>query len=142
MVAKSQLFPAALNYYSMAISLKPDFADAYLERAICYLNTNFYDSAITDANECIKLEPNNQDAYYVRGAAFQWQSKDSMAIADFTKTIELSPQDRDAFYARGLSYENLKMYPEALSSYETAFKLYSGYPGLEERIKRLKEKVK
>jgi len=70
-------------------------ADAYAQRAYCYLQLHYYKLAIADLNEAIRLVPNNatnyknrSQAYYLVGQkvlgdgdARHWQAIESKAIA-------------------------------------------------------------
>jgi tetratricopeptide (TPR) repeat protein len=48
-------YPAAINAFSEAIQLSPQFALAYMERAIARQKTNAHADAVTDFSQAIAL---------------------------------------------------------------------------------------
>lgn len=49
-------------YYSQAIQLKPDTAQHYYNRGLCYQNLNETQLAIADFETVLKLDPNHEKA--------------------------------------------------------------------------------
>ncbi|XP_017855097.1 dnaJ homolog subfamily C member 7 isoform X2 [Drosophila busckii] len=60
---KAQNYQNALKLYSDAISLCPDSAAYYGNRAACYMMLLNYKSALTDARHAIRLDPAFEKAY-------------------------------------------------------------------------------
>ena len=60
----------AIVDYSEAIKLKPDYAEAYNNRARTYLKKVDFDKAIEDYTKAIELNPQDVDAYYTRGKLY------------------------------------------------------------------------
>ena len=60
-------FDRAIETFSKAILLMPDFVDAYRRRAHAYLSEHQIESAIADCSKVIEIEPNNGRNYYDRG---------------------------------------------------------------------------
>jgi tetratricopeptide (TPR) repeat protein len=69
--------------------LKPDYADAYLNRGSVYHDKKEYDKAVSDYSEAIRLNPNYALAYGSRAHAYRNQGKLEKAQADFIKAAEL-----------------------------------------------------
>jgi tetratricopeptide (TPR) repeat protein len=63
----------AVEDYTQAIRCKPDYADAYFNRAHAHGELGNWDLSIADYTQVIKLEPRNWAAYSQRGNA--WYSK-------------------------------------------------------------------
>jgi tetratricopeptide (TPR) repeat protein len=55
----------AIADYSKAIELKPDFAEAYFNRAFCKHEIKDYKGAIADYSKSIEVWPLNIADYYV-----------------------------------------------------------------------------
>ncbi len=67
---KQRDFKAAILSFDIAIMLKPDFAEAYNERANAKFDGNFWSSEITawdDYETAIKFSPQNGKPYFDRG---------------------------------------------------------------------------
>ena len=58
---------AAFEYYEKAIQLKPDYTDAYMNRAELYKLLKKYQDAIEDYTSIIKYDPKYYQAYIERG---------------------------------------------------------------------------
>jgi tetratricopeptide (TPR) repeat protein len=62
-------FGASIDYYTSAIRLKPDLADAYFNRGVSKGNLNMHEQAIRDYDKAIELKKDNADAFYSRGVS-------------------------------------------------------------------------
>jgi serine/threonine-protein phosphatase 5 len=60
-----------------------DLAVLYLNRSICYLRLEDFDSALKDAKVAVINEPNYVKAYYYRGLSFLGLKKFEDALMDF-----------------------------------------------------------
>jgi len=69
----------AISYYNGAILLLPEFAEAYCNRGVSFINIEKYDKAIKDLGHAIKKD------------------KFDKATTDFTKVIELKPDHACAY---------------------------------------------
>lgn len=98
----------AIDNYTQAISLDPNYSDAYYRRAIARYDQGDKQGAIADYNEAIRLNPNNAIAYYNRGVALYNLRNYQQAIADFNQYLNFVPNDISGYYARGVTYRNLK----------------------------------
>ncbi len=52
----------ALDYFSRAILVKPQYAEAYFARGVCYDELKNKNSAYEDYNKCLQLKPNYEPA--------------------------------------------------------------------------------
>ena len=117
----------AIEYYTKAIELNPDYADALNNRGACYDGLKEYEKALVDYNKAIELKPDYAVAYNNRGLCYKNLKEYEKALADYTKAIELNPDDAVVFYNRGLCYQNLKEYEKALADYNKAIELNPDY---------------
>jgi Tfp pilus assembly protein PilF len=95
----------AIDNYSKAIKINPNFAKAYNNRGIAYVWKKKYDLAIADFNKAIKLDPKNGKAYNNRAIVYSYMGETDKARqdietakslgvevnADFSKKIEALP---------------------------------------------------
>jgi len=131
---KNEYEKAQLSY-SMAIELKPDYAEAYYKRALLWeregviKNKDGFDfsesKAFMDFSKAIALNPIFAEAYYERGVwYYNIDSKEILkaAIDDFSKAISLSSYEESLkiLEYRARSYELLGEYNGAISDYNDA----------------------
>lgn len=83
-------FRPAINLFTQAIAVNPNFAQAYRSRASCLIEIDNFDQAMTDANKAISLDPKLAFAYSDRAKIYNERGKHKEAIADLTRAIELS----------------------------------------------------
>lgn len=94
-------YAAAIEAYSQAIQLKPDFAEAYNDRGFAYYLRGNAERAIADFTRAIELRPNYPKAYNSRGVVYMSSGYgSSRAIADFDRAIVLKPDFRYAYINR------------------------------------------
>ncbi len=63
-------YQRAIDDYTQALNISPDYADAYYNRGIAYYDLGNYQSAIDDYTRSIEIKPNCADTYVGRGTAF------------------------------------------------------------------------
>ena len=73
--AKNGNFEQAITDYSKAISLNPNYIDAYIGRGRAYSRKENIKQAISDYNRAILLNPNYAEGYKYRGYAYLYIGK-------------------------------------------------------------------
>ena len=99
---------AAIESYTKAIELKPDYAEAYVRRGMARRAKGELAGSIEDYEKAGSIDPkatrNNRDvaeSYSNRGYNRLNEMDVEGAIADFTKAAEIYPREADHFYKRG-----------------------------------------
>ena len=83
-------YQRAIEDYSAAIRLKPDYALAYYNRGCVYIkNPDQYKQAIEDFNKAIHLKPDYVEAYNNLGGIYLLQGKKSLGCSNAQKACEL-----------------------------------------------------
>lgn len=137
---KSPLAYKKIEYFTKAIQLNPNLAEAYEKRAVHYFLQWQLDKAIQDYNRVIALKPDNVNAYLMRGLAYfkkeygegmsaelknlafhlskqevpDFSESLERAIDNFSCAIELHPQLASAYSYRAMAYRIKGMIKEAL----------------------------
>ncbi len=98
-------YEPAIKDFNEAIKIKPDYAEAYLNRARAYSGGFKDDQAIADYGQAIKLKPDLAVAYFERAELYRGVDE-SKAIDDYTSAIKVKPDYWNAYLARGTSNES------------------------------------
>lgn len=110
----------AVEHFSLAVQLKPDYAAPYLNRGQVFLALAQYQLAIQDFTWAIEQEPENSVFYSRRGRALLGLRRYEDAERDFVKAIELDPADPNGYHGRGQVSHQLGRYREAVADYDRA----------------------
>ena len=116
-------YDKAIADYTRAISLNPEFANAYSNRGASYGELEEHDRAIANYTRAISLNPEYADAYNNRGTTYNKLEEHDRAIADLTRAISLNPEYVDAYNNRGVSYKKLEQYDRAIADFTQAISL-------------------
>lgn len=119
-------FFTAIEEYTMAIELDPEFADAYNNRGVAYQALGDYEAAIEDYTRAIEANPEYAIAYRNRGLAYLDLGDDDAAIEDFSAAIEIDPNYADAYYSRAYVYLQTDQYELAIEDYTRVIELIPG----------------
>jgi tetratricopeptide (TPR) repeat protein len=86
-------YPGAIEYYTKAIELDPNFGRAYLNRGISKSKLKDYSGAIADYTKAIEIDPNDALAYFNRGLSKYYLDDRFGACKDVRKAQELGYDD-------------------------------------------------
>jgi len=114
---------AAIQEYSKAIDIYPEYANAYNNRGWTYYNKGDYDLAMADYSEAIRLNPNYDIAYTNRGMVYRRKGDNDLAIAEYNKAIGINPNNANAYNNRGFVYNIKGDYDRAIEEYNEAIRL-------------------
>lgn len=114
----------AVEAFSQAIELRPDYYEAYAGRQKAYKYLGLKKKAIADCSELIKLGNKKKFyPYYNRGLLLLKTGKAREAITDFNMALALNPDSFNAFCLRGAAYDHLGNYEKAIIDYDKAIAL-------------------
>lgn len=117
------LYDKAINDFTKAIELKPDYDVAYYGRGFTYNCQGIQDKAIKDYAKAIQCNPNYIEAYNNRGILFNDQKLYDNAISDYSKAIQLKPDFAEPYNNRGFAYNAKGLYDKAIIDYTKAIEL-------------------
>jgi tetratricopeptide (TPR) repeat protein len=118
-------FQKAIEHFTRAIALRPDYVEAYVNRCVAYDRSGQYDLALPDAERAVTLKPGNAQAYNNRGTAYARMGRFTEAIRDYDKALALKPDYAGAWRNRGVAFmnSNTGRLAEALRDFDTAIAL-------------------
>lgn len=128
---KKENYNQAVELYSKALELKPDYFKALFNRGFAYDKLGEYDMAIKDYQRAISVEPQNAYAYYNIAISLDKKGDYRSTIENFTKAISILPNKHDFYLNRALTYRKIKDFDAAINDYTDAINLdnrsYKGY---------------
>ncbi|MEM3839165.1 MAG: AAA family ATPase [Candidatus Micrarchaeaceae archaeon] len=89
-------FEDAINLYTKAIELDPNYSSAYFNRALSYAIINKYEEAERDAETVMDIEPDSYDAPYVMGIVAEYQHDFQGAKEWYEKSLAKNPKYEQA----------------------------------------------
>jgi tetratricopeptide (TPR) repeat protein len=112
----------AVEEYSEAISLAPNFREAYVRRAESWKSTKSFKHAIADLTKALQLDADDPISYRNRGSYQLFLGDNDQAISDYSKAIELKP-DGETYRYRGYAFVKKGEFPQAIEDYGEAIRL-------------------
>ena len=120
---KDKYYQEAIEHYSNAIQLIPEFTEAYNGRGLTYLSKEEFDKAIDNFSKAIELNPRSAQAYSGRSAVYRSLEEYDKAIVDSKKAIRLNPDNAIDYHMLGLAYFYKNDFDNAISSLNEAIRL-------------------
>ena len=111
----------AIEYYTRAIELNPEYADAYNNRGNAYRNLKEYEKAISDYNRAIELNPEDADAYENLSELYITTGNYKSALETITEALSLSLEIEDRAVCLYLECIAKKMLQMDISDCEKEF---------------------
>ncbi len=111
---KSTIARTKIKYFSLALALDPNLAEAYKSRGLLYYFQENFDQAIQDFDTYIRLVPPNADAHRMLAMAYLDSKFCEQAITEFTRAVELEPDLVAAYAYRAEAYRCAEKYEEAI----------------------------
>ena len=116
-----------IRFYTEAIRLNPDYADAFINRGSAYYNKGDPDGALQDYEQAIRIKPNSAYALSGRGLARTARGNLEGALRDYNEAIRLKPDYAAAINNRGRARHAKGDLEGALRDYEQTIRLKPDY---------------
>lgn len=113
----------AIEGYSRAIQLKPDFYSAIEQRYLLQTTTRDFNGALADAQSMMRLRPAEPANLYYRGWAYSRLKDYPRALTDLNAYIKAETQVADGYLERGIVYAAQKNAPLAIADFSQAIRL-------------------
>jgi len=113
----------AIQEADRLISLYPEYATGYNNRATAHWILERHDAAIQDFNTAITLNPRDTSFYHNRGWLYLNTDRIDTAIADFETIIRIEPTKPGGYDSLGWAYKKKGLHEQALSYFDKAVAL-------------------
>lgn len=106
-----------------AISIEPDFADAFYLMGYSFKEVHRYDTALYYYNKAIEFKPEEAEYYVERGNVHRFMGESIKAMRDYNKAIELDSTAYIAYVNRAYLKEKQNNQQGACKDYKRAMEL-------------------
>ncbi|MEI6154230.1 MAG: tetratricopeptide repeat protein [Deltaproteobacteria bacterium] len=113
----------AINAFSRAIVMNPQFIAAYNNRGIVYAEKGYYQQALNDYDRVITINPKYAPAYHNRGIAYFDLGNYKQALKDYDRAIKIDPKYAEAYSQRGMTYSYVGKNDKALKDFNKIIEL-------------------
>ena len=128
--AQQQDFAEAIQSFTTAYELNPNFQSALVRRGILLKEQGKLQEALTDFTTAIQIKPDKiyrdhlyGDAYLERGTILGEADYHEAALADLSRAIHLMPERSHCYFQSGKVYETTRQFHLALENYRNALEL-------------------
>lgn len=118
----------AVEFYSRAVDLKPDYTHAVYNRAGAYLALNKLRESLIDYKKAAEIDPFLVLAKYNAGVVLSKLGRRNEAILYFKKALEINGMHLESLYNLGCIYLEDKEYIDALACFDKAIGINSVVP--------------
>ena len=117
----------ALADIEAALELRPDDAEAVLNRANVLKSLNRLEAALAGFDRALALKPHWPQAENNRSTVLQTLGRHDEALAGYDRALAVQPEYVEALNNRGSVLQDLRRPAEALAAYDQALRLAPGF---------------
>jgi tetratricopeptide (TPR) repeat protein len=114
---------SAVADFTKALTLDPDFTQAYLNRGFALIQNGDPQAAIADLDLVLERQPENAAAFSLRGTARLRNGDHSGAVEDYTRAVELDSANPAARADLGFAYFFAGDYETAAAAFDQSLTL-------------------
>ncbi|MBM4271574.1 MAG: tetratricopeptide repeat protein [Deltaproteobacteria bacterium] len=116
-------YTGAIEYFTHALRLNPDFSEAYFHRGFAFMSTSDFPQAVRDLEKATALDPDHERAHYHSGYVHVQLGNYRKAVEHYSRVIALNPESEQAFFNRCLARVKIGDYYQALRDCDMALDL-------------------
>jgi tetratricopeptide (TPR) repeat protein len=120
---KSTITPTKIKYFTKALELNPNLAEAYQQRGMLYFFQEKYDHVIEDFQAYIRFGAPTAEAYRMLGMGYLKSGFYENAIDRFSRAIEMDSELVGAYANRAEAYRLIGKYEAAIRDSTIAVKM-------------------
>lgn len=114
---------AAIDLFSAAIEIQPDFYEARFNRALCYHKRNKNKEAIEDLNVLLKANPENASYLNLRGICRLILGDKRGALTDLNDAISMKNDIPKYYFDRAMAFQAIGDFPSAINDLDICISL-------------------
>jgi tetratricopeptide (TPR) repeat protein len=108
---------SAIQHYSEALRIRPDFESTYLSMGVALREQGNYDAAIRHFREALRINPNNAIAHNNLGVVLARKGNAKEAASQFFEAIRINSDYAGAYYNLGKIFANQGKIEDAILYY-------------------------
>ncbi|MBD2040669.1 serine/threonine-protein kinase [Microcoleus sp. FACHB-672] len=120
-------YEEALESYTKAIKIKPDYAEAWKDKANALSSLKQQKEALEAYEKAIQIKPDYLEAWLGRSYVLDNLKRYEEAIASLDEALKIQPTYSEAWNGRGEVLLKVPRYEEAITSYEKAIEIRPDY---------------
>lgn len=120
-------YEEALEAYKKAIKIKPDYAEAWKDKANTLSSLKQQKEALESYEKAIQIKPDYLEAWIGRSHVLDNLKRYEEAIASFDEALKIQPAYSEGWNGRGEVLLKIPRYEEAVASYEKAIEFQPAY---------------
>ena len=120
-------FSAANTAYESAISIRPNYPEAYNSMGVVLKEQGKTNEAITAYKAALSLKPDYAEAFFNLGVTLQQHCKYTDAITAYQQAITVNPNYAVAYNNLGNTFQKQSKFEDAVDSYCRAIEIKPGY---------------
>lgn len=101
---RSGMYAEAVEAYMRALSLKPDYLDAYVNLGLIYYKLERYSEAVEAYKEAVRIKPDTPTIYNKLAAVYIIVGEYSSALEAFRASIKIDPSNYETHFNLGVTY--------------------------------------
>jgi protein O-GlcNAc transferase len=121
--AGNRNFDAAINNYTQALKIKPDYAEAYFNMGNAMKVKGDLAAAIDNYKKAIKNKTDYAGAYNNMGVTLNMLGDSEAAIICYEKSLHIDSNHAEAYYNKGNALKGQEDFKESIASYKRAIEL-------------------
>lgn len=122
-LARQGQLRAAINHYSEALRIKPDYPKAHSNIANALFDQGRIDDAIIHFLEALRIKPNSPGVHYNLGTALAEQGKIDQAVTHFLEALRIKPDYLEARNNLGVVLAQQGRLKEAITQFSAVLRI-------------------
>jgi tetratricopeptide (TPR) repeat protein len=130
MLMKNKNYTQAIGAYEEAITLAPDYYEAWNGKADGLNRAQRFSEALAASDKTLALNPRYVPGWINRGYILYNLGRTDDELKAYETAISIDPSNPDAWFNKGYSLAGMKRYDEAITVFDKVKSLDPNYPNL------------
>ncbi len=135
-------YEAAVQSYSDAIKINPNYAEAFNGRGFGRYNLRMFSEALADYNQALLIRPNFVEALNNRGILFVNLQQYDQALRDFNQAVSIQANNAEVLNNRGWTLHKLGRNQEAIRDFQTALQLNPNFESAKHNLQSVQRNLR